>query len=220
MRRVERKPLPRGAARKLAAAERKLREQLAAGEDPPIGGAYRSEGVKRTLRDDMFERCCCFCEAPTEVAGYGEVEHYRPKADPRFKHLAYSWENLLWACRRCNGAKGNQWNNDAPLLDPCNDDPALHLSWNGPTLRGSTPRGEYTIDLLDLNGERSLQRFDERRMHLREVRRYWDDLENANRRDVARAVLSEYLGRGGKYRGMLAANGMTLDAINVTGAPD
>jgi hypothetical protein len=57
-------------------------------------------------------------------------------------------------------------------------------------------------------------------MHLREVRRDWDDLENANRRDVARAVLSEYLGRGGKYRGMLAANGMTLDAINVTGAPD
>ncbi|QHH97795.1 hypothetical protein [Acinetobacter dispersus] len=54
---------------------------------------------------------CCYCEHRI-VKSYNDVEHYRPKANAdrspgcSLKHgywwLAYTWENLLFACPSCN----------------------------------------------------------------------------------------------------------------------
>lgn len=156
----------------------------------------------------MFEGLCCFCECETEVGNYGQVEHYRPKARAEFKRLAYTWENLLWSCGRCNGPKGDAWDHAAPLLDPTIDDPATHLDWTDAKLLGRTARGAYTIDLLDLNGVRNLRRYEARRDHLvaarlaLDVATNGDDDQRARARDVLVALCRA-------YRGMLSANGIT-----------
>jgi hypothetical protein len=43
---------------------------------------------------------CAYCESPTSVVAYGDVEHFRPKS--KYWWLAYCYENYLPACTICN----------------------------------------------------------------------------------------------------------------------
>ena len=43
---------------------------------------------------------CSYCEAPTSLVAYGDVEHYRPKSI--YWWLAYNYENYLVSCQLCN----------------------------------------------------------------------------------------------------------------------
>lgn len=209
---MSRLPLRKQTAAALRRAAQELVAALSRGEDPEIGAAYKTRGIQRVLRDEMFEGCCCFCEASTEATNYGQVEHYRPKARAEFRHLAYVWENLLWACGRCNGPKSDVWNEAAPLLDPTVDDPNQHLRWNDAELQALTPRGRHTVDLLDLNGVAQLDRFERRRDYLRAAQLAFtvanDDQANEESRALAKEVFERLRGPRAPYRGMLEGNGL------------
>lgn len=43
---------------------------------------------------------CAYCDTPTRVVAYGDVEHFRPKSI--YWWLAYSYENYLPSCTACN----------------------------------------------------------------------------------------------------------------------
>ena len=43
---------------------------------------------------------CAYCEAPTSVVAFGDVEHYRPKSI--YWWLAYCYDNYLVSCQLCN----------------------------------------------------------------------------------------------------------------------
>ncbi|MFT5893048.1 MAG: hypothetical protein ACI9Y7_003167 [Dokdonia sp.] len=43
---------------------------------------------------------CAYCESPTTVVSYGDVEHYRPKS--KYWWLAYCYDNYLASCTLCN----------------------------------------------------------------------------------------------------------------------
>jgi hypothetical protein len=43
---------------------------------------------------------CAYCEAPTTLVTYGDVEHYRPKST--YWWLAYCYDNYLISCVLCN----------------------------------------------------------------------------------------------------------------------
>ena len=43
---------------------------------------------------------CAYCETPTSVIAYGDVEHFRPKST--YWWLAYCYENYLASCTVCN----------------------------------------------------------------------------------------------------------------------
>lgn len=43
---------------------------------------------------------CAYCETPTTVVAYGDVEHFRPKST--YWWLAYCYENYLASCTVCN----------------------------------------------------------------------------------------------------------------------
>jgi hypothetical protein len=66
---------------------------------------------------DLFQGRCAYCEAWFQSVSYGDVEHYRPKAEvtddpqhPGYYWLAYDPENYLPACSQCNtGGKGNHF---------------------------------------------------------------------------------------------------------------
>lgn len=132
---------------------------------------YRFDGYReeaRTLFDRQHEKCA-FCE---RIPGWHNqpVEHFRPKngaergddatSDPHhYWWLAWTWENLFFACGRCNGkaTKGNRFplragskalrlpdrsgtatidpacfdlaSEQPLLLDPSRDDPMRSIVW-------------------------------------------------------------------------------------------
>lgn len=76
-----------------------------------LGDAYR---IARPALYQVQSGKCCFCEWAEQSTG-NPVEHFRPKieADRRpgstaregYWWLAWSWDNLLFTCETCNGAK-------------------------------------------------------------------------------------------------------------------
>ena len=61
--------------------------------------SYRWKPAKKQLLDETNGKCA-YCEAPTSVVAYGDVEHYRPKS--KYWWLAYCYENYLPSCQLCN----------------------------------------------------------------------------------------------------------------------
>ena len=73
--------------------------------------------IRETLAQD-FGGICTYCERRCEPQSSAsnppnreEIEHFRPRS--RFPELSFAWLNMVYACRRCNQAKGNSW----PSLD-------------------------------------------------------------------------------------------------------
>lgn len=66
---------------------------------------YKPDKVKTAL-DLIYHKKCAYCEKSLKDADR-HVEHYRPKV-PYF-WLAFSWDNLLIACKRCNEIKSNKF---------------------------------------------------------------------------------------------------------------
>lgn len=107
---------------------------------------------------------CCYCESKVGHS-FNDVEHYRPKgrADRRpnviathgYWWLAFSWDNLLYACAACNrSGKNDQFpltstnvlvaeqqppGDEEPLLiDPCGDkNPVEHIEHVFVSLNGN-----------------------------------------------------------------------------------
>jgi len=55
----------------------------------------------------LYNNKCAFCETDITTGSYNHIEHYRPKSI--YYWLAYSWDNLLLSCPRCNLKKGNEF---------------------------------------------------------------------------------------------------------------
>lgn len=77
-----------------------------------LSSIYGDESVKQKLIAEQHGKCC-FCEADFTANGYGDVEHFRPKAGftktktgslirPGYYWLAYDWNNLFFSCQICN----------------------------------------------------------------------------------------------------------------------
>lgn len=67
-----------------------------------------------------FDYLCGYCERPCDLNQGGkqnsnEVDHFRPRS--LFPELTFAWENLVYVCRRCNQAKGNQFPGKNPMPD-------------------------------------------------------------------------------------------------------
>lgn len=93
---IERPPEPAGLR-----AVRKLR-LTAAREARELGQRVKFEEydvVKPQLFVMQYNKCA-YCEKREEQAKYRDVDHYRPKA--LYWWLAWTWENLLFACIDCN----------------------------------------------------------------------------------------------------------------------
>ena len=83
--------------------------------------------VKDKLKE-LYNNKCAYCES-TLSNSYGEIEHYRPKKSSKLSKcdgskayywLAFSWDNLLPCCKKCNISKSNcfdTFNNKANYLN-------------------------------------------------------------------------------------------------------
>ncbi|MBK9260381.1 MAG: hypothetical protein IPM54_11165 [Polyangiaceae bacterium] len=141
------------------------------------------------MKELLVERLnykCVYCEFDLRREG-NPVEHFRPKArvenegnvpDPdRYWWLAWTWENLFFACGKCNThQKKNQFplepgsapldeydfdlDKEKPLLvDPENDEPRDHIRFRWSPARqkwlpyafSNSARGAATIKILNLD---------------------------------------------------------------------
>jgi len=74
---------------------------------------FKQRETKVRLKRNYYKKCA-FCEqkvfdgvGTTLSDDTSTIEHYRPKSI--YYWLAYSWDNLLWCCRRCNQNKDNHF---------------------------------------------------------------------------------------------------------------
>lgn len=176
---------------------------------------------------------CCYCEGPID-SSYADVEHVRPMA--KYWWLAYDWDNLLVACKYCNEtAKRDQFAlnpNGIPLkagerppgreqarfLDPA--DPTVpvddHIVFREhpvtkrwvPVPRNGSDCGRYTIDVLELDLDRNLNRRQEDEANAVWFRTRWRKLlplvDMAEVRDI-RGRVAELCRPNGRYLAMKRA---------------
>lgn len=158
-------------------------------EDDISDSIYGHADVKKALTD-LQKGICCYCESHYDVTGYGEVEHFRPKGgwkqdkeDKKLHHpgyywLAYKWENLMYACKKCNLTyKKNFFPLEEPdkrfkedtldislekplLINPYEEQhPENHMTFDGPVIRALSEEGTasiiyYGLDRVALEEER------------------------------------------------------------------
>lgn len=121
-----------------------------------VAAKYKTRYNQRDVREQlikMYDDRCCYCESKVSVQSYGRIEHLRPRA--KFPEQTYSWDNMHWSCERCNGVKGDSWDEDAPVLDPTRDNICDYITENISTgeyeaVDGNN-RGEATIQSAGLN---------------------------------------------------------------------
>lgn len=142
---------------------------------------YSHKDVKDALIGAQKGKCC-YCESRIG-SGFGAVEHFRPKRAiseggqrqyPGYYWLAYQWENLLFACDRCNNAKSDLFPlkdsanratshhddcsvEEPMLIDPAADDPSHHIGFLGDAIVSKTERGRETIEILKLDSRADLR---------------------------------------------------------------
>lgn len=163
-------------AREFFALERHSRSQRRFDWDPTRLLRKADRGLL-----ELSNEKCAYCESWIRPGGGFNLDHFRPKANAidmtglaspeHYWWLAFEWSNLLPACQACNVAKSRRFpiagerapvgatgaelqSEQAMLLDPCLDDPSMHLVFDDTGLVGSsTERGQCTIEVLALNRE-------------------------------------------------------------------
>ncbi len=182
---------------------------------------YGDKTVKQQIITDQHKKCC-FCEATFLANGYGDVEHYRPKGGykqnagdslgkPGYYWLAYEWSNLLFSCDVCNRSfkknffplsttyralnHHNALENSANclLINPINENPELHITFNQEIPVGKTNKGKESINKYGI-GRATLN--EERRKHLREVKAnlMLSEIDIANLTDNQKNQIKSWIG--------------------------
>ena len=85
-----------------------------------FGGGARSRR-RGVLKWEKYP-ICAYCEVRTDGGTTSpQIDHFRPRS--RYKHLTFKWDNLMYACRRCNKKKCDKFPEDiggyVSPADPC-----------------------------------------------------------------------------------------------------
>jgi hypothetical protein len=98
---------------------------------------------------------CEYCRIPQELDIQPfQLDHIRPQ-----KHAGRTTPaNLALSCLPCNSFKGPniagydpETDRIEPLFDPRNEDWNAHFEWEGPYLRGKSPMGRVTVEVMRIN---------------------------------------------------------------------
>ena len=105
---------------------------------------YNQPDVKERLKEETKDKCA-YCESKVSVVAYGDIEHVTPKSIK--PELTFEWDNLTFACQKCNGKKSNKEGIADPYVDPIDE----NFFFIGQFIKGRTEMGRLTQLELDLN---------------------------------------------------------------------
>ena len=116
---------------------------------------------KQWLRDEFAFRCV-YCLTRERWSADGQnrfsIDHIKPKS--RHRKLITDYDNLVYACQRCNTLKSAKLG----LPDPCQTNLSKHLKLlHSAKFVGLTPEGKRLVEYLRLNAP---ERVSDRRMQL------------------------------------------------------
>ena len=155
MHKVERNEAPLGLIQK----DKEWKEKLIINEDlnHNWGKFSKSALKKETLNKlkDMYGGCCCYCEGKPSSVSYAEIEHFKPKS--KFKELCFDYSNLHYSCKRCNLAKGANFN--SKMFNSSDEDPENYINYIGEIAVSvdTDGHGSEMIDVLKLNERADLK---------------------------------------------------------------
>ncbi|MEZ4962123.1 MAG: retron system putative HNH endonuclease [Saprospiraceae bacterium] len=138
-------PMNRSAIATHKIRERIIRQSRYPKNSSAVDKRYKMEDIKDALFK-IYNGKCAFCEQRVER---WHVEHFRPKSE--YYWLAFSWDNLLYACPDCNGSKSNHFHLDKeknPLfINPEMEDPSPLITFQKDGLVSSADaRMKYTLE--------------------------------------------------------------------------
>lgn len=109
--------------------------------------------AKDQLLAESFDKCA-YCETPTAVVAYGDVEHFRPKSV--YWWLAYCYENYLASCVICN----QRYKKDNfKTANPAMKGPVVKSNYTDTKLNSMAPA--ITVDPVDDAAGMSLAELEE-----------------------------------------------------------
>lgn len=130
----------------------------------PHPQALDNQNYKHPLNKDALRMAshdkCMYCESKISHIDFAHVEHIKPKAEDKFPRLAYEWDNLGYACPKCNNAKADKYSDQTPFIDPYQESPDDHIFACGSLLfqKNGSERGELTIREIELNRPELLEK--------------------------------------------------------------
>lgn len=221
--RLTRPAIPSGHAARASNGTNKLWDKWnATGITPEAKSSiYAHQSLKKALMTAQNDKCA-YCETLNPTS-HDVVEHFRPKngwlqkrgdslSKPAYFWLSYEWENLLFACDRCNDAahKGNHFPlanpskradaanpdvaNEKPLLiNPYTVDPDRHIEWNRdiPRPRNKSRSGSKSIEIFGLDHDGLMM--DQRRQYLRNIKNILALVEASPMDNRERSVIVQQL---------------------------
>lgn len=113
--------------------------------------SYKHPENKVTLIGASFGKCM-YCESKVPHIDYGDIEHIKPKS--KFPNLEFDWDNLGYACVKCNrDYKKDKFSEDNPYINPYEDNPSDYIAFVGTFLmqKQGSEKGEITILDIGLN---------------------------------------------------------------------
>lgn len=115
------------------------------------------EALQRMYGKDGYFYCC-YCESIINVVSFAQIEHRKPKKKTNVKYpeFTFNWDNLHLACEKCNISKGNQYDENFPILDATKDKIKEHLGYDLDEVDGVyrntlSRRGITTVEHTDLD---------------------------------------------------------------------
>ncbi len=115
---------------------------------------YKNYSSFKTFIRKDFNQRCGYCDDWDSYAGGSRayhIDHFKPHSIPEFLKLKSCYNNLVYACPFCNGAKSNKWKDKNGFIDPCEAKYNNHLYRNKKgQICYKTEQGKYIFDNLKL----------------------------------------------------------------------
>ena len=120
---------------------------------------YKHATNKNALKEASADKCM-YCESKISHIDFAHIEHIRPKAEGKFPELEFVWDNLGYACPKCNNIKSDKFQNDLPYIDPYLENPSNHFFAAGSWLfvKNGCERSDITIRDIGLNRAELLEK--------------------------------------------------------------
>jgi 5-methylcytosine-specific restriction endonuclease McrA len=154
-----------------------------------VSNRYNQNDIKDELRNECSNKCM-YCESPVAHVSYEHIDHIKPKAKTKFPELTFEWTNLGLACPVCNMNKGDEYDNNLPIINPYIENPSDFILALGHFLyhKPANTKGELTKRQLKLNRPELLERRQER---LESISRLIDKYHSETNLTLKQAIRAE-----------------------------